>query len=60
MKSKSERTGRLQAIMPLDELRAIEDFRFRHRMPSRTAAVRELIRRGLAASEKGARALKKE
>jgi hypothetical protein len=31
------------------ELRAVEDFRFTHRMPSRAAAVRELLRRGLAA-----------
>jgi hypothetical protein len=32
-----------------DELRALEDFRFTHRMPSRAAAVRELLKRGLAA-----------
>jgi hypothetical protein len=51
MTSKPERIERLQVAIPLDELKAIEDFRFRHRMPSRTAAVRELIRRGLAASE---------
>jgi hypothetical protein len=51
MTSKPERIERLQVAIPLDELKAIEDFRFRHRMPNRTAAVRELIRRGLAASE---------
>jgi len=51
MTSKSERIGRLQVAISLDELKAIEDFRFRHRMPNRTAAVRELIRRGLAASQ---------
>jgi metal-responsive CopG/Arc/MetJ family transcriptional regulator len=54
MKSNPERIERLQLAIPQDELKAIEDFRFRHRMPSRTAAVRELIRRGLATSEKHA------
>jgi metal-responsive CopG/Arc/MetJ family transcriptional regulator len=51
MTSKPERMERLQVAISLDELKAIDDFRFRHRMPSRTAAVRELLRRGLAASE---------
>jgi hypothetical protein len=32
-----------------DELVAVDDFRFKHRMPSRAAAVRELLKRGLAA-----------
>jgi hypothetical protein len=31
-----------------DELGAVDDFRFKHRMPSRAAAVRELFRIGLA------------
>jgi hypothetical protein len=30
------------------ELKALDDFRFNNRMPSRAAAVRELLRRGLA------------
>lgn len=30
------------------ELRAVDDFRFNNRMPSRAAAVRELLRRGLS------------
>jgi len=60
MTSNPERIERLQVAIPLDELKAIEDFRFRHRMPNRTAAVRELIRRGLAASEKKPAAPKKE
>ena len=59
MTSKLERTGRLQVAIPLDELKAIEDFRFRHRMSSRTAAVRELLRRGLAAPDKPAQIKKK-
>ena len=32
-----------------DELAALDDFRFKARMPSRAAAVRELLKRGLAA-----------
>jgi hypothetical protein len=31
-----------------DELAAVDDFRFKQRMPSRAAAVRELFRLGLA------------
>ena len=30
-----------------DELKAVDNFRFHHRMPSRAAAVRELLRHGL-------------
>lgn len=43
-----ERTQRVQVFLPAGELAAIEEFRFRARMPSRAAAVRELLRRGLA------------
>ncbi len=32
-----------------DELKIVDDFRFKERMPSRAAAVRELMKRGLAA-----------
>jgi hypothetical protein len=32
-----------------EEVRVLDDFRFRKRMPSRAAAVRELLKRGLAA-----------
>lgn len=42
------RGERLQIMLEADELRALDDFRFTHRMPSRAAAVRELLRRGLA------------
>jgi len=31
------------------ELKALDDWRFQHRMPSRAAAVRELLKRGLTA-----------
>jgi hypothetical protein len=30
-----------------EELRALDDFRFSHRMPSRAAAIGEVLRRGL-------------
>jgi hypothetical protein len=44
-----ERGERLQIMLSQDELRALEDWRFSKRMPSRAAAVRELLRRGLTA-----------
>lgn len=43
------RENRLQIMLDAAEEAAIEDWRFKKRMPSRAAAVRELIRRGLAA-----------
>ena len=43
------RGERLQIMLSDDELRALDDWRFKRRMPSRAAAVRELLRRGLAA-----------
>lgn len=43
------RGERLQLMLSPDELALIDDFRFKARMPSRAAAVRELLTRGLAA-----------
>ena len=43
------RGERLQVMLSPDELGALDDFRFKTRMPSRASAVRELLRRGLAA-----------
>ena len=43
------RGERLQVMLTPDELSALDDFRFKKRMPSRAAAVRELLKRGLAA-----------
>jgi metal-responsive CopG/Arc/MetJ family transcriptional regulator len=43
----TSRTYRLQVDMRTDEYRAIDDFWFRERLPTRSAAVRELLRRGL-------------
>jgi len=39
----------MQVPLSADEMRALDDFRFEHRMPSRAATVRELMRRGLQA-----------
>jgi hypothetical protein len=44
------RGERLQIMLTEEELQALDDWRFANRMPSRAAAVRELLRRGLAAA----------
>ena len=41
------RGERLQIMLSPDELAAVDDFRFKQRMPSRAAAVRELFKLGL-------------
>ena len=41
------RGERLQVMLSPEELTAIDDFRFKHRMPTRAAAVRELLKMGL-------------
>jgi hypothetical protein len=46
------RAERLQIMLSAEELVALDDFRFRHRMPSRAAASREILRRGLGVAEK--------
>jgi hypothetical protein len=45
-----DRTERLQFSLTADELAAVDDFWFQTRMPSRSAAIRELLKRGLIAS----------
>jgi hypothetical protein len=45
----NNRVERLQVMLDGSELAALDDFRFKLRMPSRAAAVRELLKRGLAA-----------
>jgi metal-responsive CopG/Arc/MetJ family transcriptional regulator len=42
------REERLQIMLNPEELEAVDNFRFEHRMPSRAAAVRELLRHGIA------------
>ena len=49
MASEVARAERLQIMLREDELRALDDWRFARRMPSRAAAIRELLKRGLAA-----------
>lgn len=43
------RGERLQIMLTADELTILDNFRFRRRMPSRAATIRELLKRGLAA-----------
>jgi hypothetical protein len=43
------RVERLQIMLTDDELSVIDNWRFERRMPSRAAAIRELLKRGLAA-----------
>jgi hypothetical protein len=43
------RGERLQIMLTDDELAALDDWRFARRMPSRASAIRELLKRGLAA-----------
>ena len=43
------RGERLQIMLMTEELRLIDTWRFAKRMPSRAAAIRELLKRGIAA-----------
>jgi hypothetical protein len=43
------RGERLQIMLTGEELEALDNWRFAKRMPSRASAVRELLKRGLAA-----------
>ena len=47
--AENTREERLQLMLTPEELVVIDDFRFKRRMPSRASAVRELLKRGLAA-----------
>jgi hypothetical protein len=42
-----KRSERIQLMLDLGELEAIDAWRFDNRLPSRAAAIRELIKRGL-------------
>ena len=44
-----QRGERLQIMLTSEELEALDTWRFNKRMPSRASAVRELLKRGLAA-----------
>ena len=43
----ARRTERLQLMLDDEELTRIDDWRFDNRIPTRAAAIRELIRRGM-------------
>lgn len=43
------RGERLQIMLTHEELRIVDTWRFARRMPSRAAAIRELLKRGIAA-----------
>jgi hypothetical protein len=49
----SRRTEKLQLMLSDEELRAVDDWRFEHRIPTRAAAIRELLRRGLLSRDAG-------
>jgi len=53
MNAGSNREERLQIMLENEEMRAVDDFRYRYRLPSRAAAVRELLKRGLASEPTG-------
>ena len=50
------RDERLQVMLSPEELTALDDFRFKHRMPTRAAAVRELLKLGLTVATTDANA----
>jgi hypothetical protein len=47
----SKRLIKIQAYFSREEIEAVEDFRFRHRMLSRASAVRRILALGLAKAE---------
>ncbi len=49
MANGENRGERLQIMLTGDELTILDSFRFKQRMPSRASAIRELLKRGLAA-----------
>ena len=57
-----KRVERVLVMLDEDELRALDTWRFAHRMPSRSAAIRELLRMGLGEidSEEAPQGLKSE
>jgi hypothetical protein len=49
----ASRTSSENSERPRDEIAAVDEFRYRARMPSRAAAVRELLRRALVSVGEG-------
>jgi hypothetical protein len=56
MANGASRGERLQIMLSGEELTVLDDFRFKSRMPSRAASIRELLKRGLTAEGFGAAA----
>ena len=48
---KARRNNQTQIMLNGAEVAAVDDFRFKQQMPTRAAAVRELLKRGLAAKD---------
>ena len=48
---RGKRTEKIQFMLNDEEIKAIDDWRFEHRLPSRAAAIRELLSRGLQGTE---------
>jgi len=51
-KSSGDRTVRLQVVVSEGELQAIDEYRFRFRLPNRAAAVRALLQTGMTSTNK--------
>ena len=49
MAAELTRGERLQIMLTREEVAALDNWRFSRRMPSRAAAIRELLKRGLSA-----------
>ena len=50
MARRPKRSERLQVMLLESELKVIDEWRFDNRIPTRAAAIRELLRQGLVAS----------
>jgi metal-responsive CopG/Arc/MetJ family transcriptional regulator len=46
-----KRVERVLVMLDDDELRTLDTWRFKYRMPSRSAAIRELLRKGMVGLE---------
>jgi hypothetical protein len=46
------RIERMQIMLSPEELAAVDNFRFKHRMPSRAAAARHLLGKGIAVADR--------
>lgn len=51
MSSNAKKTERVIVLMSPEEVRAIEDWMFAHRLKSQAEAVRRLVQRGLRSTE---------